>query len=150
MKKDILTIMLKDSAYNLKSFKTFKIMAEISKSLIKKTKAQLVEIILRKDDVERECRAEISNLNKRIKGYEFDMKGMTEQQKEDKSIIDKQANMLIEKENLLDGMKSQFDISAIEVTEAKELANTYKQYTINLSIAFVILAIAFIFKLFVF
>lgn len=125
-------------------------MAEISKSLIKKTKAQLVEIILRKDDVERECRAEISNLNKRIKGYEFDMKGMTEQQKEDKSIIDKQANMLIEKENLLDGMKSQFDISAIEVAEAKELANTYKRYTINLSIAFVILAIAFIFKLFVF
>ena len=125
-------------------------MAEISNSLIKKTKAQLVEIILRKDDVERECRAEISNLNKRIKGYEFDMKGMIEQQKEDKSIIDKQANMLIEKENLLDGMKSQFDISAIEVAEAKELANMYKRYTINLSIAFVILAIAFIFKLFVF
>lgn len=125
-------------------------MAEISKSLIKKTKAQLVEIILRKDDVERECRAEISNLNKRIKGYEFDMKGMTEQQKEDKSIIDKQANMLIEKENLLDGMKSQFDISAIEVAEAKELASRYKSYTINLSIAFVILAVVFIFKLFVF
>ena len=125
-------------------------MAEISKSLIKKTKAQLVEIILRKDDVERECRTEISNLNKRIKGYEFDMKGMIEQQKEDKSIIDKQANMLIEKENLLDGMKSQFDISAIEVAEAKELANMYKRYTINLSIAFVMLAIAFILKLFVF
>lgn len=125
-------------------------MAEISNSLIKKTKAQLVEIILRKDEVERECRTEISNLNKRIKGYEFDMKGMIEQQKEDKSIIDKQANMLIEKENLLDGMKSQFDISAIEVVEAKELANKYKHYTINLSIAFVILTIAFIFKLFVF
>ena len=125
-------------------------MAEISNSLIKKTKAQLVEIILRKDDVERECRTEISNLNKRIKGYEFDIKGMIEQQKEDKSIIDKQASMLIEKENLLDGMKSQFDISAIEVAEAKELANTYKRYTINLSIAFVVLAIAFIFKLFVF
>ena len=125
-------------------------MAEISNSLIKKTKAQLVEIILRKDEVERECRTEISNLNKRIKGYEFDIKGMIEQQKEDKSIIDKQANMLIEKENLLDGMKSQFDISAIEVAEAKELANKYKYYTINLSIAFVILTIAFIFKLFIF
>ena len=125
-------------------------MAEINNSLIKKTKAQLVEIILRKDEVERECRVEISNLNKRIKGYEFDMKGMIEQQKEDKSIIDKQANMLIEKENLLDGMKSQFDVSAIEVAEAKELANKYKRYTINLSIAFAILTIAFIFKLFVF
>ena len=125
-------------------------MAEISNGLIKKTKAQLVEIILRKDEVERECRAEISNLNKRIKGYEFDMKGMIEQQKEDKSIIDKQANMLIEKENLLDGMKSQFDISAIEVAEAKELANRYKRYTINLSIAFAILSIALVCTLFVF
>lgn len=125
-------------------------MAEISNSLIKKTKAQLVEIILRKDDVERECRTEISNLNKRIKGYEFDIKGMTEQQKEDKSIIDKQANMLIEKENLLDGMRSQFDISAIEVAEAKELANKYKHYTINLGIVCAIFAVAFICMLFVF
>ena len=125
-------------------------MAEISNSLIKKTKAQLVEIILRKDDVERECRTEISNLNKRIKGYEFDIKGMIEQQKEDKSIIDKQANMLIEKENLIDGMKSQFDISAIEVAEAKELANMYKRYTINLSIACVTLGVILICTLFIF
>ena len=125
-------------------------MAEISNSLIKKTKAQLVEIILRKDDVERECRAEISNLNKRIKGYEFDMKGMTEQQKEDKSIIDKQANMLIEKENLIEGMKSQFDISATEVAEAKEAVNMYKRYIKALSIAcatlvFVLMNILFVF-----
>ena len=125
-------------------------MAEIGNGLIKKTKAQLVEIILRKDEVERECRAEISNLNKRIKGYEFDIKGMIEQQKEDKSIIDKQANILIEKENLLDGMKSQFDISAIEVAEAKEFANKYKRYTINLSIACAIFAVALICTLFVF
>ena len=38
-------------------------------SLMKKTKAQLIEIILRKDEVERECRTEISNLNKKIKDY---------------------------------------------------------------------------------
>ena len=125
-------------------------MAEISNSLIKKTKAQLVEIILRKDEVERECRTEISNLNKRIKGYEFDIKGMIEQQKEDKSIIDKQASMLIEKENLLDGMKSQFDISAIEVAEAKELANMYKRYAINLGIACITLGVILICTLFVF
>ena len=121
-----------------------------NKGLTKKTKSELIEIILRKDEVERECRAEISNLNKRIKGYEFDMKDMIEQQKEDKSIIDKQANMLIEKENLLDGMRSQFDISAIEVAEAKELANKYKYYTINLSIVLTILAAAFICTLFAF
>ncbi len=110
-------------------------MAELSTGLMKKTKAQLIEIILRKDDVERECRTEISNLNQRIKGYDADIKGMTKQVKADKSIIDKQASMLIEKENLIEDMKSQFDISATEVAEAKEAVNTYKRYINILSIA---------------
>ena len=125
-------------------------MADISTGLMKKTKAQLIEIILRKDEVERECRTEISNLNKRIKGYDADIKGMTNKAKADKAIIDKQANMLIEKENLIEGMKSQFDISATEVAEAKELANKYKRYTINLGITFAILSIALVCTLFVF
>lgn len=125
-------------------------MAEITTGLMKKTKAQLIEIILRKDEVERECRTEISNLNKRIKGYDADIKGMTKQAKADKSIIDKQANMLIEKENLIEGMKSQFDISATEVAEAKESINTYKRYINVLSIAcatlvFVLMNILFVF-----
>lgn len=125
-------------------------MAEITTGLMKKTKAQLIEIILRKDEVERECRTEISNLNKRIKGYDADIKGMTKQITADKSIIDKQANMLIEKENLIEGMKSQFDISVTEVTEAKESINTYKRYINVLSIAcatlvFVLMNILFVF-----
>lgn len=125
-------------------------MAEINTGLMKKTKAQLVEIILRKDEVERECRTEISNLNKRIKGYDADIEGMTEQSKVDKSIIDKQASMLIEKENLIDGMQSQFDIFATEVTEAKEDVYMYKHYVKVLSIACAALAVALICKLFVF
>ena len=125
-------------------------MAEISTGLTKKTKAQLVEIILRKDEVERECRTEISNLNKRIKGYDADIEGMTEQSKADKSITDKQASMLIEKENLIESMKSQFDIFATEVTEAKEVVYMYKHYVKVLSIACAALAIALICKLFVF
>ena len=125
-------------------------MEESNNGLMKKTKAQLIEIILRKDEVERECRTEISNLNKRIKGYDADIKGMTKQVKADKSIIDKQANMLIEKENLIEGMKSQFDISATEVTEAKEAVNIYKRYIKALSIAcatlfFVLMNILFVF-----
>lgn len=125
-------------------------MADISTGLMKKTKAQLIEIILRKDEVERECRTEISNLNKRIKGYDADIKDMAKQTIIDKSIIDKQANMLIEKENLIEGMKSQFDISATEVAEAKESINTYKRYIRALSIAcativFVLLHILFVF-----
>ena len=125
-------------------------MAEISTGLMKKTKAQLVKIILRKDEVERECRTEISNLNKRIKGYNADIEGMTEQSKVNKSIIDKQASMLIEKENLIDGMQSQFDIFATEVTEAKEVVYMYKHYAKVLSIACAALAVALICKLFVF
>ena len=125
-------------------------MAEISTGLMKKTKAQLVEIILRKDEVERECRTEISNLNKRIKGYNADIEGMTEQSKVNKSIIDKQASMLIEKENLIDGMQFQFDIFATEVTEAKEVVYMYKYYVKVLSIACAALAVALICKLFVF
>ena len=125
-------------------------MAEISTGLMKKTKAQLVEIIFRKDSVEQECRTEISNLNKRIKGYDADIEGMIEQSKADKSIIDKQASMLIEKENLIDGMQSQFDIFATEVTEAKEVVYMYKHYVKVLSIACAALAVALICKLFVF
>ena len=125
-------------------------MAEISTGLMKKTKAQLIEIILRKDEVERECRTEISNLNKRIKGYDADIEGMIEQSKADKSIIDKQASMLIEKENLIEGMQSQFDIFATEVTEAKEVVYIYKHYVKVLSIACAALVIALICKLFVF
>ena len=125
-------------------------MADISTGLMKKTKAQLIEIILRKDEVERECRTEISNLNKRIKGYDADIKGMTKQVKADKSIIDKQANMLIEKENIIEDMKSQFDISATEVAEAKEAVNIYKRYIKALSIAcstlvFILMSILFVF-----
>ena len=125
-------------------------MAEISTGLMKKTKAQLIEIILRKDEVERECRTEISNLNKRIKGYDADIEGMIEQSKADKSIIDKQASMLIEKENLIEGMQSQFDIFATEVTEAKEVVYMYKHYVKALSISCAAFAIALICKLFVF
>ena len=125
-------------------------MAEPNTGLMKKTKAQLVEIIFRKDSVEQECRTEISNLNKRIKGYDADIEGMIEQSKADKSIIDKQASMLIEKENLIDGMQSQFDIFATEVTEAKEVVYMYKHYVKVLSIACAALAVALICKLFVF
>lgn len=125
-------------------------MAESNNGLIKKTKAQLIEIILRKDEVERECRTEISNLNKKIKDYDTNIESMTEQSKKDKLIIDKQAVLINEKENLIEDMKSQFDIYVTEVAEAKEKCFIYKNYIKNLSIVCVILAIILIVKLFVF
>ena len=125
-------------------------MAESNNGLMKKTKAQLIEIILRKDEVERECRTEISNLNKRIKNYDADIKGMTNKAKADKSIIDKQASMLIEKENLIEGMKSQFDISAIEIAEVNNSLYLYKYYATAFGIACAVLTVILICKLFVF
>ena len=125
-------------------------MEESNNGLMKKTKAQLIEIILRKDEVERECRTEINNLNKRIKSYDADIKGMTEQSKENKAIIDKQANILVEKENLIDDMTSQFDIFATEIAEAKESVCIYKYYIKALSIACIAFIIALMCKLFVF
>ena len=125
-------------------------MAEINTSLMKKTKAQLIEIILRKDEVERECRTEISNLNKKIKDYNYEIEIITERSKTYKSIIDKQANTLIKKESLIEGMKSQFDISATEVVKARESVYMYKRYVKILSIACTALVVALICKLFVF
>ena len=125
-------------------------MAESNNGLMKKTKAQLIEIILRKDEVERECRTEISNLNKKIKDYDADIKSITEQLKEDKDVIYKQASMIIEKENLIEDMKSQFDISSTEVAKAKEKCFIYKHYIKTLSIVCAAFAIILICKLFVF
>ena len=125
-------------------------MAESNNGLMKKTKAQLIEIILRKDEVDRECRTEINNLNKKIKDYDADIESITEQLKENKDVIYKQASMIIEKENLIDDMKSQFDISSTEVAKAKEKCFIYKHYIKNLSIVCAVLAIALIVKLFVF
>lgn len=124
-------------------------MAEINNSLMKKTKVQLIEIILRKDDVERECRDEINNLKNRIKNYDADVEGMSKRIKDDNDIIKQQADLIVEKENLIDELKSQFDISATEVAEAKEAVELYKSYILSTFIVSIII-IFLIISLFVF
>lgn len=125
-------------------------MVEVNNSLMKKTKAQLIEIIFRKDSVEQECRTEISNLNKRIKAYDADIEGMIEQSKEDKAIINKQADLLIDKQNLIEDLKSQYDIAATEVAGAKEVKNMYKTYIKCLVTVCFLLVVILMFTLFVF
>ena len=124
-------------------------MAESNNGLMKKTKAQLIEIILRKDDVERECRDEINNLKNRIKNYDADVEGMNKRIKDDNDIIKQQADLIAEKENLIDELKSQFDISATEVAEAKEAVELYKSYILSTFIVSIII-IFLIISLFVF
>lgn len=125
-------------------------MAEPNNGLIKKTKAQLIEIILRKDEVERNCRTEISNLSEKLKIYDSDVKLMKNQIKEDNTVIDEQANLIIKKTKLIESMQSQFDISATEVAEAKETIRMYKDYVKGLSIICAILVIILISIMFVF
>ena len=124
-------------------------MAETNNGLMKKTKVQLIEIILRKDDVERECRDEINNLKNRIKNYDADVEGMNKRIKDDNNIIKQQADLITEKENLIDELKSQFDISATEVAEAKEAVELYKSYILSTFIVSIIV-IFLIVSLFVF
>ena len=131
-------------------------MAKTNNGLMKKTKAQLIEIILRKDDVERECRDEINNLKNRIKNYDCDVEGMSKRIKEDKDTINKQediikqqADLIVEKENIIEDMKSQFDMSATEVAEAKEAVELYKSYIVSTFIVSIIV-IFLIISLFVF
>ena len=125
-------------------------MAESNNGLMKKTKAQLVEIILRKDEVERNCRTEISNLNEKLKFYDSDVKLMKNQLKADKTVINEQANVIIKKTNFIESLKSQFDISATEVAEAKETVRMYKDYVKGLSIICAVLVIILISIMFVF
>ena len=51
-------------------------MAQNTNGLMKKTKSQLIEIILRKDSVEQECRTEISNLKEIIIKRESNLKSI--------------------------------------------------------------------------
>lgn len=125
-------------------------MAEPNNGLMKKTKAQLIEIILRKDEVERNCRTEINNLSEKLKIYDSDVKLMKNQIKEDNTVIDEQANLIIKKAKLIESMQSQFDISATEVAEAKETINQYKDYVKSLKITCAFLIIVIISIMFVF
>ena len=128
-----------------------------NKGLTKKTKSELIEIILRKDDIERECRSKINSLKEDLdyckKRYEEVLKKYEEVLKhynEDKYIIDEQKGILIEKENLIADMQSEFDKAATEVAEAKEETSKYKLYVKGLSFICIILIVMLTFKLLVF
>ena len=75
---------------------------------------------------------------------------MKNQIKEDNTVIDEQANLIIKKAKLIESMQSQFDISATEVAEAKETINQYKDYVKSLKITCAFLIIVIISIMFVF
>ena len=125
-------------------------MAESNNGLMKKTKAQLIEIILRKDEVERNCRTEISNLSEKLKIYDSDIKRIKDQLKKDKDVINERANVILKKTNLIESMQSRFEILVTEVAEAKNTVRMYKDYVKGLSITCAFLVIILISIMFVF
>ena len=116
-------------------------MAQNTNGLMKKTKSQLIEIILRKDSVEQECRTEISNLKEIIIKHESNIKNIDKSYNDYKEEV---AKKLLDKENLIESMKSQFDDYATEIAELKEQRKYYKRYSIILCIVCVILAFSFL------
>lgn len=121
-----------------------------NKGLNKKTKSELIEIILRKDDIERECRSKINGLKENSDYFKKSYEEILKYYNEAKYIIDKQKGTLIEKENLIADMQSEFDTAATEVAEVKEKIAKYKLYIKGLSFICIILIVILMFKLLVF
>lgn len=121
-----------------------------NKGLTKKTKSELIEIILRKDDIERECRSKINNLKEDLADYKERYEQAINHLNDGKYIIDKQKEIIIKKENLISDMQSEFDTAATEVAEAKEKITKYKLYVKGLSFICIILIVILMFKLLVF
>lgn len=121
-----------------------------NKGLTKKTKSELIEIILRKDDIDRECRSKINNLKEDLADYKKRYKQAIKHYKDAKYIVDKQKEIIIKKENLISDMQSEFDTAATEVAEVKEEIAKYKLYIKGLSFICIILIVILTFKLLVF
>ena len=122
----------------------------INKGLNKKTKSELIEIILRKDDIDREYRSKINNLKEDLADYKERYEQAIKHYNDAKYIVDKQKEIIIKKENLISDMQSEFDTAATEVAEAKEKIAKYKLYIKGLSFICIILIIILTFKLLVF
>ena len=96
-----------------------------SNSLMKKTKAQLVEIILRKDEVERNLRAD-------MKGTEATLNKL----KEEKTLIEKRY------ETLKNDYQEECDCHSFDIQDlcdkAKRYSNEIKRYKISFYVLFAI------------
>lgn len=125
--------------------------------LLKKSKEELIEVILRKDKVERnqvnqisKLKGEVNSLQSRIKGFVSDNKGNEEKIKElrnDNIFLNDRNDSLTEKINAksieIEEITNKFNKTIME-KEAK--AKSWANITIALSIAFIIVFIAYIYK----
>ena len=125
--------------------------------LLKKTKDELVEVILRKDKVERNqvkqisnLKGEINSLNSRIKGFVADSEG-------DKEIIETLRKKNASLEDLKISLHEHINSKSIEleettdklnkiIVEKENKAKSWANIAITLGVAFVITFIAYICK----
>lgn len=133
-------------------------MAETNNGLMKKTKAQLVDIILRKDDIEVELRneikaikEEIDNKNDYIKSKEqciddlnFCIKAKDHRLTIAAYIVKAKKEELSKVNKQLSDIKEDYDTYATKITELVDNIMFYKKTVVVLSI-FIIIELCFLF-----
>ena len=125
--------------------------------LLKKSKEELIEVILRKDKVERnqvnqisKLKGEVNSLQSRIKGYIADNDGNEEKIKELRN-----DNIFLKDRN--DSLNEKINAKSIEIeeltdkfnkiiAETEKKAKSWANIAITSSIAFIIISIIYIFK----
>ena len=139
-------------------YKISNIMAETNNGLMKKTKVQLVDIILRKDDIEVKLRDELKTVKKQIddqtvyiesrQKYIQDLKNCINDRdhllKVDADLIKAKEEELIEINKQLYDIKEDYDTYATKITELVDNIMLYKKTVVVLSI-FMIIELCFLF-----
>lgn len=125
--------------------------------LLKKTKDELIEVVLRKDKVERnqvnqisKLKGEINSLQSRIKGFVSDNEGNEEKIKElrnDNIFLKDRNSSLNEKINAksieIEELTDKFNKI---IVEKENKAKSWANIAITIGIAFIITIVAYIFK----
>ena len=125
--------------------------------LLKKSKEELVEVILRKDKVERNQVKQISNLKGEINSLNSRIKGFVTNSERDKEIIETLKKKNASLEDLKISLHEHINSKSIEleettdklnkiIVEKENKAKSWANIAITLGVAFVIAFIAYICK----
>ena len=100
------------------------------KSLMKKTKQELVNIILRKDDVEKDYRTKLNSALENVNTLN--------------DVVKQQSDLLIEREGIIDDFKLSFDLEADKTAMTVQDIKRLKRINGFLYVAICLLVIGFI------
>ena len=125
--------------------------------LLKKSKEELIEIVLRKDKIEKNQVKQISNLKGEINSLNSEIKGFIADSEGDQKIIKELRNDCSKLEDVIKTLHETIDSRAIEweetsnrlnkhIVEIEKKAKFLSNIAITLGIAFIIAFIAYICK----